>query len=97
MLVGFPIRQFKMCKAEDVDKKDCIWVDEHAVDSYTKKGYDFTGEKQMSYCPPEWIADKEDGGLLNLDDYTRGDGCFLQAGMALIDRPQYKCRSYPTV
>jgi hypothetical protein len=43
----------------------------------------------MSYCPPEWIADKTDGGILILDDWNRADVRFIQAIMELIDRQQY--------
>jgi hypothetical protein len=50
---------------------ECIWVDENAVNEYVKRGYDFTGNKRMSYCPPEWIADKQGGGFLILDDWNR--------------------------
>tara|TARA_B110000503_G_scaffold44513_2_gene72723 strand:+ start:2256 stop:2921 length:666 start_codon:yes stop_codon:yes gene_type:complete len=50
---------------------ECIWVDENAVNEYVKRGYDFTGNKRMSYCPPEWIADKQNGGFLILDDWNR--------------------------
>lgn len=50
---------------------ECIWVDEHAIAEYTKRGYSFTGQKRMSYCPPEWIADKQGGGFLILDDWNR--------------------------
>lgn len=123
MLVGFPVRQFQLCKTNQgaasigsetistvipatkkvvqmVEKTlpngkivkmkqevevpvepteqpvanlsdDCLWVDENAVEQYTQRGYGFTGKKRMSYCPPEWIADKEKGGILLLDDYTR--------------------------
>ena len=108
LLVGFPIRQFELCKdgtvgtaepqyefkavqkeingrlvtvkekvhvagsAENTDAS-CVWVDENAVMEYTQTGYKFTGRKRMSYCPPEWIADKNNGGILILDDYTRAD------------------------
>lgn len=65
-LVGFPIRQFEVCK-----DGDCMWADEHAVEDYTRRGYQFTGQKRMSYCPPEWIADKTEGGFLILDDWNR--------------------------
>jgi hypothetical protein len=41
------------------------------VNEYVKRGYDFTGNKRMSYCPPEWIADKQGGGFLILDDWNR--------------------------
>ena len=68
---------------------DCLWVDENAVEQYSKKGYGFTGKKRMSYCPPEWIADKTDGGLLILDDFNRSDPRYMQATMELIDRGEY--------
>lgn len=85
-LVGFPIRQFRVCKN---DLKDCIWIDEHAVDTYIGKGYEFTGENRMSYCPPQWISGMKDGGILMLDDWNRADPRFIQAVMELIDRQQY--------
>lgn len=95
-LVGFPIRQFQVCKAETIvgtsitkEETTCIWIDEHAVDSYVAQGFSFTGEKRMSYCPPEWIAGKGEGGILLLDDAFRADPRFLQATMTLIDTQEY--------
>lgn len=90
-LVGFPIRQFEVCKTE----KDCLWIDEHAVEEYTKLGYKFTGQNRMSYCPPEWISGKSSGGILLLDDWNRADVRFIQAVMELIDRQQYISWSLP--
>ena len=72
-LVGFPIRQFEVCKYEGDEKTDCTWVDENALHTYEAEGYKFTGLKRMGYCPPEWIAGKSEGGILLLDDYTRAD------------------------
>lgn len=69
--------------------ENCIWVDEHAIEEYTKQGYGFTGQKRMSYCPPEWIADKQGGGILILDDWNRADIRFIQAVMELVDRQEY--------
>jgi len=65
------------------------WIDEVAVDQYASLGYKFTGAKRMSYCAPEWIADKTGGGFLILDDWNRADTRFLQAVMDLIDRQEY--------
>jgi len=90
-LVGFPIRQFEVCK----DTNNCTWIDEHAVDEYTKQGYKFTGQNRMSYCPPEWISGKTNGGILLLDDWNRADVRFIQAVMELIDRQQYISWSLP--
>lgn len=83
-LVGFPIRQFQMKKEDKM-----IFVDEHAVNSYTKNGFEFTGLNQMSYCPPQWISGRQGGGILLLDDWNRADVRFVQAVMELIDRQQY--------
>jgi len=83
-LVGFPIRQFEVTKDESP-----VWIDEHAVDEYTRLGFKFTGLNRMSYCPPEWISGKSSGGILLLDDWNRADIRFIQAVMELIDRQQY--------
>ena len=70
-------------------KKVGMWVDELAVQEYLKNGYKMTGKNRMSYCAPEWIADKKDGGILLLDDWNRADTRFIQAVMELIDRQSY--------
>lgn len=69
--------------------ENCLWIDEHAIEEYLKQGYSFTGQKRMSYCPPEWIADKQGGGILILDDWNRADIRFIQAVMELVDRQEY--------
>lgn len=74
---------------------DCMWVDEQAVDQYIKRGYEFTGEKRMTYCPPEWIANVDSGVILLLDDYTRCDPRFAQATMTLIETQSYMSWSLP--
>jgi MoxR-like ATPase len=71
------------------EDKECLWIDEQAVDEYLKRGYEFTGNKRMSYCPPEWIADKGENGILLLDDFSRADLRFTQAAMELIDKQTY--------
>jgi len=83
-LVGFPIRQFEMKK-----DKELLWIDEHAFNEYKELGFDSTGRNRMSYCPPEWISGKGEGGILLLDDWNRADMRFVQAVMELIDRQQY--------
>jgi len=88
-LVGFPIRQFKLFKEGPSGIKIQKWVDETAVEEYIKQEYKFSGEKRMSYCPPEWIADKVGGGILLLDDWNRADIRFIQAVMELVDRQEY--------
>ncbi|TXG86603.1 MAG: hypothetical protein E6R13_00055 [Spirochaetes bacterium] len=76
-------------------KKVGVWVDELAVSEYLKNGYKMTGKNRMSYCAPEWIADKKEGGILLLDDWNRADVRFIQAVMELIDRQTYISWSLP--
>jgi len=83
-LVGFPIRQFEVTNGTETK-----FVDENMIDEYRADGYKSTGKNRMSYCPPEWIANKERGGILLLDDWNRADTRFIQALMELIDRQQY--------
>lgn len=83
-LVGYPVRQFQLCKEGDTTTEGkCLWIDEQATEEYVKRGYEFTGEKRMSYCPPEWITGLTGGGFLILDDYSRADLRFIQACMTL--------------
>ena len=97
-LVGFPIRQFQMKKDKKVlnsgdsyiqEGGDVVWIDENSVEDYRKNGFESTGLNRMSYCPPEWISGKTNGGILLLDDWNRADMRFIQAVMELIDRQQY--------
>jgi len=91
-LVGFPIRQFQMAKntgTTEAPQWKKQWADEHLIDSYRESGWKAVGKSQMSYCAPEWIADKNEGGILLLDDWNRADVRFIQAVMELIDRQEY--------
>lgn len=82
--------------ASAVEDIECLWIDEKAVDEYIKQGFEFTGEKRMSYCAPEWIAGLEDKpGILILDDYSRADQRFIQACMTLIETQSYISWSLP--
>lgn len=110
-LVGFPIRQFQMYKEKEVTpsgdpinykttstkimKKVGQWVDELAVQDYLNQGWKMTNKNRMSYCPPEWIAGKKEGGILLLDDWNRADIRFIQAVMELVDRQTYISWSLP--
>ncbi len=74
---------------------NCIWIDEHALEEYTKRGYEFTGEKRTSHCPPEWIANVSGGVILLLDDYLRADTRFIQACMSIMETQKYISWSLP--
>ncbi len=94
-LVGFPIVQYqiqeKMTTANpnEVRTPRTAWVNEVSFQEYLKAGFKDTGKTRMSYAAPEWIAGKEDGGILLLDDWNRADTRFIQAVMELVDRQTY--------
>jgi hypothetical protein len=85
-VVGYPIRQFKAFK--DGDER---WIDEQALDFFVKHlKWELTGDSRMGYAPPFWIADnKKSGGVLQLDDWTRGETRFIQAVMELVQKQEY--------
>lgn len=77
---------------EDVEitmEDNCQWIDEQAFEEYLRKGYTYTNVNRMAYCPPEWISNLGEGGILLVDDYTRADQRFLQACMTLIETQKY--------
>lgn len=91
-LVGYPIRQFEMVKNKGTEENPewvSNWVDEHLLEDARHRGYMASGKSQMSYCAPEWIANKKGGGILILDDWNRADVRFIQAVMELVDRQEY--------
>ena len=98
-LVGYPVRQFEIAQKPSTVKPGesakTKWVDEVALTQYLEAGFVATGKKQMSYAAPEWIANKENGGILLLDDWNRADQRFIQACMELIDRQTYISWSLP--
>ena len=91
---GEPLN-YQTTTAKVIKKKVGQWVDELAVQDYLKQGWKVTGKNRMSYCAPEWIAGKKDGGILLLDDWNRADVRFIQAVMELVDRQTYVSWALP--
>jgi hypothetical protein len=100
-LVGFPIVQYQIqekmttSNPNEVRTPRTAWVNEVSFQEYLKAGFKDTGKTRMSYAAPEWIAGKEDGGILLLDDWNRADTRFIQAVMELVDRQTYISWSLP--
>ena len=80
MLIGFPIKEYEVCKNDT-----CYWVPKDLLDSYIKSEYKVTGAHRMNYAKPMWLPteENENGGILILDDYNRADPRFLTATMEL--------------
>jgi hypothetical protein len=83
-LVGYPQRESKL--------SDGSWVPCDVIDRLTLGDLTVTSETRMSYAKPHWLEASDpnkSGGILLLDDWTRGDPRFTQAVMELIDRQEY--------
>lgn len=88
-LVGFPLKEYQVAKTiNGVEKTK--WISEIEAERAMKDStVKFTGQKRTTYAPPEWIASKNTGGILLLDDYTRGSQIMMQACMDLIYTQEY--------
>lgn len=92
-LIGFPLKEFEVCKKADPAKPNeaqvCKWIPESLMTTYIASGYRPTGEKRMSHAVPEWIQGKGENHFLVLDDYSRAQARFIQASMEIIDQQEY--------
>lgn len=84
MLVGFPVKEFKIRNKEGKE----TWITEQEIARAGEKGFRVV-DKRMSHAVPEWIQGKKEGGILILDDFSRAEPRFIQATMELTDRQQY--------
>lgn len=75
MLVGFPVKEFYVCKTyEDYHEDDqCLWIPAESIDEFIKNGWTLTDQVRMGYAVPAWIKniDMEKPTILFLDDYSR--------------------------
>lgn len=88
-LIGFPMKELELAKIENGAITQKKWVTEIEAELGVKAGFKLTGKRRTTYCPPEWIADKGESGVLLLDDYTRATPNMLQACMDLINTQKY--------
>jgi GTPase SAR1 family protein len=68
---------------------DVRWVTENLLPKASEAGYRYTNNTRTVPCPPDWVVNLKQDGILLLDDWNRADIRFIQAVMELIDRQQY--------
>ena len=88
MLVGVPLKEFKMIKQSTGEEK---WVAEKLLDKFSTLGYHICEDcaSRMSYSIPSWVPKDDVPSMLVLDDFSRGHQMFMNAIMELIDRGEY--------
>ena len=84
MLIGFPVKEYKVKNSEG----KTLWITEQEIATAGEKGYRVI-DKRMTHAAPEWIQGKGEGGFLLLDDFSRADHRFQQAVMEICDRQEY--------
>lgn len=95
MLVGFPIKEFKINELDENGNIVCSkWVAHDLLSTYFQKPcetYEITNESRMSYATPSWVPRTVNpcGSILCLDDYSRCSSILAQATMELICRGSY--------
>ncbi len=79
-LVGFYQKENLVIKG-DVSH----WVTENLIPKFIEDGYEYTSKTRTKPCPPDWVMDLQEGAIIVLDDYSRGNQLFSQAIMELVN------------
>jgi MoxR-like ATPase len=79
-LIGYYSKEYEVVKGTQVR-----WVTENLLPKATDAGFQYTNKTRTIPCPPDWIVNLKDNGILLLDDYSRSNTLFSQAVMELIN------------
>jgi len=79
-LIGYYSKEYEVVKGTQVR-----WVTENLLPKATDAGFQYTNKTRTVPCPPDWIVNLKDNGILLLDDYSRSNTLFSQAVMELIN------------
>ena len=79
-LIGYYSKEYEVMKGTQVR-----WVTENLLPKATDAGFQYTNKTRTIPCPPDWIVNLKDNGILLLDDYSRSNTLFSQAVMELIN------------
>jgi len=79
-LIGYYSKEYEVIKGTQIR-----WVTENLLPKATDAGFQYTNKTRTVPCPPDWIVNLKDNGILLLDDYSRSNTLFSQAVMELIN------------
>lgn len=79
-LIGFYSKQYEINK-----NKETLWVTEGMIPEYYKEGYKPTGSIKTTPCPPDWVVNLKENGILFLDDFSRGNSLLMQSVMEICN------------
>ena len=64
--IGFYTKEFKVIKENEE-----AWITENMLPRFLDDGFKFTEETKTVPCPPDWVVNLQENGILLLDDYSR--------------------------
>ena len=79
-LIGFYTKEYEM-----VNDGKIAWVTENMIPEYYKLGYIRTEKSKTTPCPPEWVVNLKENGILCLDDFSRGNTLLMQSVMEICN------------
>ncbi len=80
-LVGFYTKEYQMTK----DNEDDVWCTENMIPEYSKTGYIRGLLSKTTPCPPDWVVNLKENGILFLDDFSRGNQLLMQSVMEICN------------
>jgi len=105
-LIGFPQTEYECQIAKKIKQQDgsvklevlpkTAWLNAKQLDTMDKALVRQTGKTRMGYAKPAWVPSyNENGNIVLLDDYVRGNQQLMQACMDLILEQKYVSWSLP--
>lgn len=79
-LIGHYSKEYEVQKGELSE-----WVTENMIPDFYKMGYTRTGLLKTTPCPPDFIVRMKKGGVLCLDDFSRGNQLLMQSVMEICN------------
>lgn len=79
-LIGFYSKEYELEKSGST-----IWSTEAMIPEYHKSGHVTTGKTRTAPCPPDWVVNLKENGILCLDDFSRGNTLLMQSVMEICN------------
>jgi len=80
-LIGYYSKEYEVVNA----KNETRWITENLLPKAAENGFRYSNKTRTVPCPPDWVTNLKENGILLLDDYSRSNSLFSQAVMELTN------------
>lgn len=80
-LIGYYSKEYEVTNS----KNETRWITENLLPKAAENGFRYTNKTRTVPCPPDWVTNLKENGILLLDDYSRSNSLFSQAVMELVN------------